>query len=453
MLACYLDQIKSINNYQLTINNPLSLKILQFILTLLAQLYIRRHRPVIVAVTGNVGKTSTKEAIGAVLAKIKRSRMSAGNLNNELGVPLTILGDWSDEYYESGGSPFFWLKVIMLGVWRLVSGASYPEVLILEYGADRPKDIKKLATKFKPHIGVVTAVGEIPVHVEYFSGPEAVAKEKAKLIESLLPSDFAVLNHDDFAVLSMKEKTKAQVFSFGFTEGAKVQISNFDFKIGEDGKPKGLAFKLNSGESFVPVKLEGALGKSQALAASAAAAVGLIFGMNLVTISDALLFYKAPKGRLKLLSGIKNSLIIDDSYNASPSAMHLALDTLKALPRSGRKIAVLGDMLELGKYSIDAHREAGNLAGNFVDLLICVGAKAKFIADSAGNQMPKEHIFSFDTSDEAKTKIVETTKENDLILIKGSQGMRMEKIVEEIMAEPERKKELLVRQSGKWLEK
>lgn len=442
------------------------LKILQFILTFLARIYIWRYRPVIVAVTGNVGKTSTKEAIGAALAKIKSIRMSAGNLNNELGVPLTILGDWSERYYsEGGGSALFWLKVVALSSLRLALSFSYPEVLILEYGADRPKDIKKLASKFKPHIGVITAVGEIPVHVEYFSGPEAVAKEKAKLIESLLPSDFAVLNHDDLAVLSMKEKTKAQVWSFGFTEGAKVRISNFDFKMGEDGKPRGLAFKLNYGESFVPVKLEGALGKSQALAAAAAAAVGLIFDMNLVTISDALLSYKTPKGRLKLLNGIKNSLIIDDTYNASPSAMHLALDTLKTLPSSGRKVAILGDMLELGKYSIEAHRETGNMAGSFVDLLICVGARAKFIADSAANQlaptivsgMSKENIFSFDTSDEAKHKVAEFIQENDLILVKGSQGMRMEKIVAEIMADPPagggNKKDFLVRQNGRWLEK
>lgn len=437
------------------------LKILQFILTFLARIYIWRYRPVIVAVTGNVGKTSTKEAIGAVLAKIKRIRMSAGNLNNELGVPLTILGDWSERYYERGSGFGFWSAVLIKGLAGLSAQPSYPEVLILEYGADRPKDIKKLARKFKPHIGIITAIGEIPVHVEYFSGPEAVAKEKAKLIELLLPSDFAVLNHDDLAVLSMKEKTKAQVWSFGFTEGAKVRISNFDFKMGEDARPLGLAFKLNYGESFVPVKLEGALGKSQALAAAAAAAVGLIFDMNLVTISDALLGYKAPKGRLKLLNGIKNSLIIDDTYNASPSAMHLALDTLKTLPSSGRKVAILGDMLELGKYSVDAHREVGNLAGSFVDLLVCVGAKAKFIADSAENQlapsivegMPSKRIYTFDTSDEAKHKVAEFIQENDLILVKGSQGMRMEKITEEIMAEPERKKELLVRQSGKWLGK
>ena len=428
-------------------------RLLQFILTALAKAYVWRYKPAIIAVTGNVGKTSTKEAIKAVLGKIKKIRSGAGNLNNELGVPLTILGNWSEQYYESGGTPWFWFKVLALGAGRLIFDGSCPEILLLEFGADRPKDIKRLTAKFKPHIGVVTTVGEVPVHVEYFSGPEAVAKEKAKLQEPLLSSDFAVLNHDDAAVLDMKNKTKARVTTFGFTDGATVRISNFDFRTDEAGRPAGTTFKLNYGESFVPVKLEDALGKSQAWAAAAAAAVGLIFGMNLVTISDALQLYRAPKGRLKLLKGIKNSLLIDDTYNASPASMHIALETLKMLPlNTGRRIAVLGDMLELGRYSLDAHREIGNLVGSFADKLVCVGAKARFMADSAANQMSGENIFVFDASGQAKNKVKEILTEGDLVLIKGSQGIRMEKIVEEIMAEPERKGELLVRQNKKWLE-
>ena len=120
---------------------------------------------------------------------------------------------------------------------------------------------------------------------------------------------------------------------------------------------------------------------------------------------------------------------------------------------SGRKIAILGDMLELGKYTVQAHQEAGNFAGTFADFLVTVGARAKFMAEAAGNQMAKENILSFDTSLEAASKVEELIKERDLVLVKGSQGMRMEKIVEEIMAEPEKKRELLVRQSKRWLKK
>ncbi len=425
-------------------------KLSQIIVEILAKLYLWRFNPQIIGITGNVGKTSTKEAIGLVVGKIKKVRVGGGNLNNEVGLPFNIISDSAEEYYEKGGSLIFGIKTFFKAVFGFFS-SDYPEVLVLEYGADRPGDIKRLSKKYKPHVGVITAVGEVPVHVEYFSGPEGVAKEKGRLVEALSISDFAVLNFDDLAVLEMKERTKAKVFTYGFGDGAMVRISNLESWT-ENEIPEGVNFKMNYNDSFVPFKLKGSLGKSQGYAAAAAAAVGVIFGMNLVDVSEALSEYHGPKSRLKILKGIKNSIIIDDSYNASPLSIHLALETLRDLP-GARRVAVLGDMLELGKYTIKAHQDVGNLAGSFVDLLICVGSRAKFIADSAFNQMSKENIYRFDTSDEAKLKIKELIKEGDLILVKGSQGMRMEKIVEEIMAEPEKKKELLVRQSKKWLSK
>lgn len=442
---------------------------LQFFLEILAKLYLWRFKPEIIAITGNVGKTSTKEAIACVLSKIRKTRSSKGNLNNEFGVPLTIIGDWSDDYYEASNGAWFWFKVLIIAPFGLLFNKNYPEILVLEYGADRPGDIARLTEKYKPKIGVVTAVGEIPVHVEYFSDPDSLAREKSKLISKMDLSCYAVLNHDDPMVYDMKEKTKAKVMSYGFTQHLKnenanatedsvnlgeatVKLSNFDFRLDSDGKPMGVGFKIHHGNnaSFVPVTLYGVLGKSQALAAGAATCVGLIYEMNLIEISQALVDYKGPKGRLKILKGIKNSTIIDDTYNAAPASTHLAIDTLKDLP-AGRRIAVLGDMLELGKYTIQAHQEMGNLVGGGVDILVTVGLRAKFIADSAENQMPKANIYSFATSDLAKTKVQELIQEGDLVLVKGSQGIRMEKIVEEIMAEPERKKELLVRQNKKWL--
>lgn len=389
----------------------------------------------------------------AVLKPYRRVRMSVGNLNNEWGVPLSILGDGGEEYYERGGTLGFWAKVFWRGLWGLFWPLSkYPEILVLEYGADKPGDIAKLAHHFKPHIAVVTAVGEIPVHVEYFSNPQHLAKEKRKLVEILNGHDFAVLNGDDSVVLEMKEKSKASVWTFGFSEGATVKVSNFDFKVEPDGEPRGVTFKLHYRDSFMPCRMDGSLGKSQAWSASAAAAVGLIFGLNLVQISESLAQYHGPAGRLKILKGIRNSFVIDDTYNAAPASMHLALETLKFLPAK-RKIAVLGDMLELGEYSERAHREAGNFAGTVADWLIMVGPKSRFIADAVGNQMPKENIISFEHSSEAGKKVGEMIQEGDIILVKGSQGMRMEKVVEEIMAEPERKGVLLVRQSKKWLNK
>src|SRR3989344_1036505 len=367
-------------------------RLAQIIVEVLARIYLWRFQPQIIGITGNVGKTSTKEAICAVVSRIKKVRVGGGNLNNEVGLPFNIISGSADEYYEKGGSLIFGIKSFFKAIFGLLS-SDYPEILVLEYGADKPGDIKKLARKYKPHVAVVTAVGEIPVHVEFFSGPEELAREKRKLVEVLDPTDFAILNFDDLIVLEMKDKTRAKVLSYGFGEGAVVKASNLNVRIDEHGFPVGLGLKIQQGESFVPVRIDGSLGKSQGYAAAAAAAVGLVFGMNLVQISEALSEYKGPKGRLKILKGIKNSVIIDDTYNASPASTHLAIETiggLSGLPGQAgpRKIAVLGDMLELGRYTIEAHEEAGNFLKSDFDILVTVGSRAKFIAESEANPMP-----------------------------------------------------------------
>lgn len=428
------------------------IKLFTIILQFLARAYLWHFRPKIVAVTGNTGKTSTKEAIGTVLRGAYRTRVSAGNLNTDLGVSLTILGNWGEEYYQSGGGLFFWLKV--LG-WSLTGGwfnQRYPSVLVLEYAADRPGDIERLARKFKPQVAVVTAVSAIPVHVEYFSGPQALAREKVKILTGLSFADFAVLNVDELVVWEMRTETKASIWGYGFGDSAKVKLSDFHLAVGPEEEPQGVEFKISFQNNSGLVKINGVLGRSQAWASGAAVAVGLILGMNLAEISQALGNYQGLPGRLRILPGLKNSWIIDDTYNAAPASLHLALDTLKEIPAQ-RKIAVLGDMLELGQYAPEAHQAAGNQAGTIVDWLITVGSQAKFIAQAAGNQIRPERILSFNTSAEAAEKTRAIIAAGDLILVKGSQGIRMEKVVEAIMTEPQKKSQLLVRQSKKWLNK
>ncbi len=404
----------------------------------------------IIGVTGNAGKTSVKEAIAAVLRRGKTVRIAAGNLNNEFGFALTILGNWDEEYYERGSSIGLWLRVLWAGCRGLIVRRDCAEIFLLEYGADRLGDIKRLAKAFKPHIAVVTTVGDTPVHVEFFKDTNAVAAEKANLVKVLTPVDYAILNHDDERVLDMKSKTKAQIVTYGFEEGSTIRISDFKYLSNDEGKPIGVAFEIRKASDFAPIKIDGSLGKSQAYAVAAATAVGMVLGINLIQINEALQQYHGPNGRLKIIPGVNGSTIIDDTYNASPASTRLALETLR--DSSGlRKIAVLGDMLELGKHSIPAHRNIGALAASCVDILVCVGSRAKSIAEAS--KMAQDKIFIFDTSDDAKFKIRDLIRERDVILVKGSQGMRMEKIVAEIMAEPERKGELLVRQSQKWLSK
>ncbi len=401
-------------------------KYLQKILRWLAVWTIKKYQPGVIAITGSVGKTSTKEALSAVLKFARFARASSGNFNNELGVPLSILGDW-----EKISGKYFWPKVVAASFLRLIFRFKYPELLVLEYAVDRPGDIRYLLDIARPQIGIVTAIGEIPVHVEFFSGPEAIAREKSKVVEALPATGFAVLNHDDQAVLEMRSRTKAHVMTYGFAEDAEVRITNFENRM-ENNRPAGISFKLNHNGSFVPVRLDNCFGKSQAYAAAAAACVGLIFGLNLVKIAEALLSYQSPAGRTKLLEGIKKTYLIDDSYNASPLAMHAAIDLMKSL-NAKRKIAVLGDMLEIGKYAPEAHEAVGRLAGKVFDLIFTVGPRAKFIAEAAAAVgMPRKNIFSFDEAEEAKLKVQELIRKGDLVLIKGSNAMRLDKIVEEI---------------------
>ena len=424
----------------------MAVQILSWILKKLAQLTVWRFHPGIVGVTGSVGKTSTKLAIKAVLEKEYDVRASGGNLNSELGLALTILGDWSEEdlklvsreqppHTARARKAIFWLKVIFRSLFYPVFGSvsRYPEILILEYGADRPGDIKRLLNIARPTVGVITAIGDIPVHVEFFSGPEEVAKEKSRIIDGLPSAGFAILNCDDDTVLSLKERTRANVITFGFGKCADIKVSNIENK-SEGDRPVGISFKLEQAGSFVPVRMTGVFGKAQAYAAAAAASVGISLGMNLVEISEALKNYKPAVSRMELVPGIKYTYIIDDSYNASPLSMHAALDTLKILPAK-RRVAVLGDMLEIGKYAIEAHERVGRLTGKFVDVLVTVGPRARFIAESAKEAgMKKDKIYSFDVVDEARKPVQELLKKGDLVLVKGSHAMGLERLVEEIKA-------------------
>ena len=429
-------------------------KILQFILKVLAKRVIRHYRPTVVGITGSVGKTFAKEAIYHVLSRKFLVGKNDENFNNEIGVPMAVLGIKPALRQGAIASKLKILAGLFRGIW-LGYGIrqKYPDVLVLELAADKPGDIEYLAGIVRPKIGVVTAVGEVPVHVEFYASPQAVAKEKSKLIEQLpLYDGLAVLNYDDQTVLDMKERTKAKVVTFGFSSSADVWISDTSYFVTDDpsmdsGQANigGLSFKINQDSTFIPARVNNLVGTQQLYGILASVVVGLHFGINLVDICGMLENVELPERRMNLVRGVKDTTIIDDTYNASPLAMHAALDTLRDFTKAKnslgggkrcRKIAVLGDMRELGKYEIEAHRAIGNLVGERADILVTVGTAAKFIADSAANQMKPGSIFSFDTSDEAKAKIQETIREGDVILIKGSHAMEMEKVVEEIKQKP-----------------
>jgi len=419
-------------------------KIVIAVLTSEAKLILRKYRPKIVAITGSVGKTSTKDATAKVLEARFRTRKSQKSYNSEFGVPLTIIGART-----GWGSPLKWLEAIRLGLGAIFTKQNYPEILVLEVGADRPGDIKKIREWLKPNVAVITALAETPVHVEFFESPEEVFEEKAELVKNLPPEASVILNFDDEEVAKMRDKTSARILTFGFVEGADVKGAAYGIFF-QDNAPAGIEFEAES----LHVKIPNALGKHQALAALAAIAVGKVFDIKSEDAARALSLYSSPPGRLKLIKGIKETLILDDTYNSSPKAAQAALETLAEIPAK-RKIAVLGDMLELGKHTITAHREIGEMAaGKKIDLLITVGVRAKFFAEGAVKAgFSKKQILSFGDSPEAARELEKIIEQGDLILIKGSQGMRMEKITEALMAEPERAGELLCRQDEAWKER
>lgn len=426
--------------------------LLSWYLALWARLFLKRTGLRIVAITGSVGKTTTHAAIAAALDGSVPVRPVAGNFNVPFGIAMGILGGgWDHRYFATGGGTWFWFQAALAAPFLALFSRPKERYLIIEYSADRPGDIRWLVDRFPPYIAVITAVGETPVHLEYYASAKEVAAEKAKLLSRLGATDIAVLNADDLTVLEMKEKVRGSTITFGMSGSAQVRAAGLEL-LTDTGVPEGVMFTVHADGTTLPMKIYGGLGRSQAYAACAAIAVAYALGVEPEAAAVGLTNYRPPAGRMRLLRGIKETTVLDDSYNASPLAMHNALDMLKAVPAE-RRIAVLGDMLELGGQTISAHQAVGDMAGSIADILVCVGEKSRFIADSAGNQLNKNDIHWFHNAEDAKVKVQELMKPGDVVLVKGSQGMRMETVVKEIMAEPERANQLLVRQGPRWLKK
>lgn len=422
------------------------LQFLEAILRWMSSVVIKKYKPDIVGISGSVGKTSVKEAVFTVLSFKFRVRKNLKNYNNEIGIPLTIIGA------ETGGRSILkWLAVFLKWLGIIIFPCRYPEILVLEMGIDRPGDIKYLTSFIPIKVGILTNISSS--HLEFFRDVNHIAGEKGRLIEILPEEGLAVLNADDKRVLAIEEKSEARVVTFGFNESAQIRASDADFNY-IDGSLEGLSFKLNYEGKFIPVRLNYILAKHQIYSVLAAIATGNYFKINLVDAVTSLENYMAPPGRTNLIKGIKNSFIIDDSYNASPASASAALEVLKEL-RSVRKIAVLGDMLELGKDMERGHKEVGRkVFETGIDLFFAVGERMESAVKEIQNLgYPLQNIFYFENPVLAGKKLQQIIKEGDLILIKGSQGMRMEKIVEEIMADPQEAKSFLCRQSKEWRKK
>jgi UDP-N-acetylmuramoyl-tripeptide--D-alanyl-D-alanine ligase len=415
------------------------------VITWEAKLVLARHQPYIIGVTGNLGKTSTKDAIFAAIKDHRFVRRSEKSMNSEFGVPLTILGE------KSGwNNPLSWLMIILRGFF-VPFQKHYPEYLVLEIGADRPGDIKSIASWVKPNIVVVTQFGQVPVHVEFFEDREAVITEKGYLAEALPESGLLIYNADDHDAHKVIARTTARKTGIGIHEATDIQAKNV--------KLYGTPLQGTEADVFVQgvthhLVLPEVVGKSPVYCALPALAVAKELGISLEIACAALRDADKPRGRMRLLQGMNGSMIIDDTYNASPKATEHGLKTLSEIETKGRKIAVLGDMLELGKHTRDEHYKIGMEVAKVAHKLYTVGIRARVIAEGAlDGMMQDNNIMQCDSSIDAGKELVQVLQTGDVIYMKGSQSVRMERAVKMILAEKHEPKAVLVRQEKDWLER
>lgn len=428
-------------------------KIIVWILTVESKLILKKYKPFIVAVTGSVGKTSTKDAIFCILKNSeKHARKSEKSMNSEIGLPLTIIGV-PNAWKSVGG----WTENILTGLKLIVLKNEYPTCLILEVGADHPGDIKRVATWLKPDIAVITKISRTPVHVEFFKSPEEVFEEKVSLAENVKIGGNVILFADDEKIVSIIERVKvrnAQVITYGRSDIATVRGSNDAVLYEEiDGvkRPTGFTFKLDISGNSIPVIIQDSLGISTMYSLLAAGAVAKARNVSSGTIVRSVGEYMQPHGRMNIIRGLHGSTLIDDTYNSSPDAVVAALDTIERLETGGRKIVVLGDMMELGKHSGDEHRRIGKEVVGKVDMLVTVGPRSKMVAETAViNGLDASKVKILDVSTEVASYLAPQLVAGDVVLLKGSQSTRMERATKELMLEPEKAGELLVRQEEEW---
>ncbi|MHB1769787.1 MAG: glutamate ligase domain-containing protein, partial [Minisyncoccota bacterium] len=358
------------------------------------------------------------------------------------GVPFTILG-----VGNPWGNPFAWLALVRSAIALLILPNHYPNMLVLETGADRSGDLARILRIATPDVVVVTRLPEIPVHVEAYASPEAVREEEFSPAYTLPPAAPLIIPADDPYAVAMAVRTPARIISYGTTADAAIRIGTLGFHE-QEGKVVGMDADVALGEERGSLRVRGSVGKTQLLPAAAALAVASAFLIPLPEALLALESYEPPPGRGRLLAGKNGSILIDDSYNASPAAVEEALATLKEFPHASRRIAVLGDMLELGRYSVMEHERIGVLARSTVDMLVAVGIRARAFANAAGGS----ETLSFDNSRAAAAALANIVRAGDVVLVKGSQSIRTERIVEALLADPADASRL-VRQEKKWKQK
>ena len=459
-------------------------KIVVTIITWQARIIIKKNNPIIIGVTGNIGKTSTKDFIyNALKYNLKDDEghtlvlATKKSMNSEFGVPLTIL-----EEQSGWGNPLLWLKILVDGFARIFEKAHF-KYLVLEIGADFPNDIKTLTEYIKPNIAVLTGFAEVPVHVEFFGGDRnRLIREKKYLVDALKEGGTFIYNLDDKDCVKVAEelnneiesgKRNAKLKSYSIkNSAADVYAKNIDFVLLKDSngiqKLQGVHADLRfKGGDEKKISMGGVIGDAIVYSLLPSLLIAEELGISLDKAIFDIQNTKRTNGRMRILEGFFNTIIIDDTYNSSPKAVENGLNTVNKLNIEKKKIFVLGDMLELGEYTKSEHERIGALVSNNCDMLLTCGIRAKLIAESAiKSGMSGENVYI--TSESVETgkellRILEALREEDykkgktekeiggnLVFVKGSQGARMEKVVKMILADHHNSNVDLVRQDKAW---
>ncbi len=418
-------------------------KIVLKMLEVLARIKLKQVAAKTIGITGAVGKTSCKEVVFSVLAKKYKVLRNEKSFNSEFGLPLTVL------HQKSGfSSPAQWLKILVKGFFRTFFVKDKYDFVVLEMGVDKPGDMDFLTKIASPDIALITAIKPVHMASGQFADINEIFKEKKKIFDHLEKNGLALLAIDDKFVKKLTNSVKCKkCITYGISENAKVRAENVI------QTEKGLTFSLRYQNKEYRFKTN-LFGKYQLSILMPAIILGLINDVPIREIQEAVASFTLPPGRLNLIEGIKNTLILDSSYNASPEAVIESLKVLDFLGkrRNKRRVFVFGNMNELGQNSKELHENVGRQIPLYADILITVGEDVKFAADRAVKSgLPAENIQTLDSAKDAADYYKKIIQEGDIILAKGSQNkVRLEIFVKALMANPEEAKEKLVRQEENW---
>lgn len=428
-------------------------KIIIYILFLESKMILRKFNPYIIGVVGAVGKTTTKDSIASVFKNLNDEKgevlkyiATKKSLNSEFGVPLTIIG--ADTGWDNVSA---WLKVIVKGV-KVYLQKDYAKYLILEVGADQKGDIKSISEWLQCDIVIVTMYGYVPVHVENFKNKNELIKEDEYLVKSLKEKGILIYNEDCIDACGIAERCTQEKISFT-TKNTKTGAYKARAII-NDIKNKKVTAHVSSNNKIHNLECDGVLGEAVIACALPALIISDLLSFDIKNSLKNIKEMDRTPGRMRVLDGKNNSIIIDDSYNSSPVAVSSGLKTLKSLSGQMRKIIILGDMLELGKYTKEEHLKIGKEVASSGNILITVGSRAKFIAEGAREAgMGAGWILECGDSESAGEEVLNILKIGDIVYVKGSQSVRLEKAVKMLVSESVDVKKDLVRQDKEWLKR